>query len=105
MHLKVILYKEFCVLGQGHTSQWVFILHCFVENYVLDIKLKKKFNSRLFGICLKNIFMGKYGGVTSVKDFYLKENNTAIDGVYFLLLLIKQVVKRLLRKREKDESA
>jgi len=51
------------------------------------------------------MFMGKYGGVTSVKDFYLKENNTAIDGVYFLLLLIKQVVKRLLRKREKDESA
>jgi len=77
----------------------------FVENYVDDIKLKKKFNSRLLGICMKNIFMGKYGGVTSVKDFYLKENNTAIDGVYFLLLLIKQAVKRLLPKRRKDEAA
>lgn len=33
----------------------------FVENYVVDIKLRRKFNTRLFGICLKNMFMGKYG--------------------------------------------
>jgi glycosyltransferase involved in cell wall biosynthesis len=77
----------------------------FVENYISDIKLRRKFNARVFVICLKNMFTGKYGGVTSVRDFYLKENNTAINGVYFLLLLIKWVVKRLLPKRTKDEAA
>ena len=65
----------------------------FVENYVADIKLRKKFNARLLGICLKNMFTRKYGSVTSVKDFYLKGNNTTIDGVYFLSLLVKQAVK------------
>lgn len=77
----------------------------FVENYVDDIQLRKKFNSRLLGICLKNMFAGKYGRVTFVKDFYLKSNNASIDCVYFLSLLIKQVVKKLLPKREKDEAA
>lgn len=66
----------------------------FVENHVDDIRLRRKFNTRLFGICLKNMFKGKYGGVTSVKDFYFKSNNASIDSVYFLSLLIKQVVKR-----------
>lgn len=65
----------------------------FVENYVDDMKLRRRFNSRLFGICLKNMFMGKYGGVTSIKDFYLKGNNTSIDGVYFLGLLIRKAMK------------
>lgn len=66
----------------------------FVECYVDNIKLRRKFNAMLLGICLKNMFTEKYGGVTSVKDFYLKGNNTTIEGVYFLSLLIKQVVKR-----------
>jgi len=65
----------------------------FVENYVDDIRLKRRFNSRLFGVCLKNIFRGKYGGITSVKDFYFKSNNTSIDGVYFLLLILKTLEK------------
>ena len=33
----------------------------FVENYVVDIKLRRKFNARLLRICLKNMFTGKYG--------------------------------------------
>ena len=72
----------------------------FVENHVEDMRLRRKFNARLFGICLKNMFTGKYGGVTSVKNFYFQGNNASIDCVYFLSLLIKQVVKRLLPKRE-----
>ena len=64
----------------------------FVEHYVDDIRLRRKFNARLFGICMINMFMGKYSGLASVKDFYFKSNNTSIDVVYFLSLLIRQVV-------------
>jgi len=67
----------------------------FVENYVEDIKLTEKFNARLLSICIKNMFAGKYCGVTSVKEFYLKNKNASIDGVYFLLLLIEKVAKGL----------
>jgi len=64
----------------------------FVENHVDDIKLRKKFNSRLLGICLKNMFRKKHG-ITCVKDFYSAGNNTSIDGMYFLALLIKNAIK------------
>lgn len=73
----------------------------FVENYVDDIILRRKFNARLLGICLKNMLIGKYAGVTSVKDFYLKSNNTSIDGMYFVTLLIKGAVNLISCKLEK----
>ena len=52
-------------IGVGNRIKWI-VLHCIakayvVENYGVGITLRRKFNARLFGICLKPIFMGKYG--------------------------------------------
>jgi glycosyltransferase involved in cell wall biosynthesis len=73
----------------------------FVENYIDDLKLRRKFNARLFGICLKNLFSGKYGRVTSVKDFYIKGNNTSINGKYLLALLIRRIAGKLFFNNKK----
>ena len=67
----------------------------FVENYVDDIKIRRKFNSELLVVCLRNMFKRKYG-LTSVKDFYFECSNTSINVSYFLCLLIKKVVKKCL---------
>jgi len=65
----------------------------FVENYVDDIKIRRKFNSELLFVCLRNTFKKKYS-LTLVKDFYIKSNNTSINVSHFLCLLVKKVVKK-----------
>jgi len=72
----------------------------FVENYITDIKLKKKFNARLLGICILNMFLGKYGGITTIKDFYFENNKTSIDIIYLLGFPIKKIVKWIHKARQ-----
>lgn len=65
----------------------------FVENYVDDIKLRKKFNSYLFFICLKNMFKKKCR-LASVGNFYSGNGDISIDNIFFIGLLIKEAAKR-----------
>lgn len=63
----------------------------FVENYVDDIKLIKKFNSNLLGRCLKNI-LNKYSNLTSIKDYYFNSINYSCSIIYFTLRLFHKLI-------------
>ena len=66
----------------------------FVDNYVDDPEIIKKFNSKLLGVCIRNLFKKRYC-LTSVKDFYIEEKSAEIHVGYFLGLLAKKGVKLL----------
>lgn len=69
-------------------KELVFLYHIakayFVENYVEDKRLLKRFNAKLSIMCLKKKF-----GAASMKDFYFDETKRVMSIPHFLALLVK----------------
>ena len=81
------------------SEKWEAIYRCtahayFVEKYLNDISLKKKFNSKLFAIYLKNIYTRKLNPTLLkilIEDIKVKD----IDHLYLIRLLMASVIRRL----------
>lgn len=59
----------------------------FVENYVPDVKLKKRFNAKLM---LSFLWIGRKIGIKKIQDFYFTEDKISIDYLFLgKLIFIK----------------
>jgi len=67
----------------------------FVENYINEKKIIRKFNSMLLIMNLKGILIGK-SGISFIRNFYFKNDYGGFDFRFFIILLVKKVVKKIL---------
>jgi len=74
----------------------------FVENYVKDEKLKRKFNTKLFYCYLRN--RNNNIGLKSPKDFYVKKDNLCINYGYLLKLLVGKITDKFKKSLEKERG-
>lgn len=78
-------------------SSKLIILHLlarayFVENYVSDDNLRKKFNTRMLALLFQH---GRKSdtGVKSIQDFYFAKNKAGIDYIFLAKLISKKIFK------------
>jgi len=62
----------------------------FVENYLTDKRLIKKFNAKLWLILIKN---GSIMNISKVHDFYFNKSEVKIDYLYLFKFIIKKLFK------------
>ena len=62
----------------------------FVENYIDDINLGKKFNSRLLIRVLRG---GKKMGIRKIQDFYFNNDKVDIDYLFLGTLILRKLFK------------
>jgi len=60
----------------------------FVENYLTDDKLRKKFNTKLLIFFLRT---GKNMGIRKIQDFYFNEDKVDIDYLFLGKLVLKKL--------------
>jgi len=60
----------------------------FVENYISDDKLRKKFNTRLLIFLIKG---GRNNVVRKIQDFYFNENKVCIDYLFLVELVLRKL--------------
>lgn len=70
----------------------------FVEKYVIDPKLKKKFNARILYILLYGHGLKSKIGIRSIDDFYLNDQRISIDYIFLVKLICKKYLKHLAKK-------
>jgi len=90
-------------------SSRLIILHLlarayFVENYLSDDALKRRFNARILSFLLRGHGRKSGIGVKSVQDFYLEKNKNEIDYIFMAKLIYKKLsnafAKRILHKEK-----
>ena len=60
----------------------------FVENYVTNNELRKKFNAKLLGSLLR---WGKNTGIRKIQDFYFNQDKVDIDYLFLRKLIFKKL--------------
>ena len=73
----------------------------FVENFINDKRLTRKFNTKLFLILLR--YKSNKLGIRSIRDFYSNRVKIEIDFLYILQLIINKIKNKLkisLRNKE-----
>lgn len=64
----------------------------FVENYIDQTVVRRKFNSILFETCVTKKIINKCDYLKSVKDYYLNTQKSDIDIFYLLGLMVKRII-------------
>ena len=62
----------------------------FVENYITNGKLRKKFNTKLLGCLLR---WGKKMGIRKVQDFYFNEDRVDLNYLFLGKLILRKLSK------------
>ncbi|OQX54108.1 MAG: glycosyl transferase [Candidatus Cloacimonas sp. 4484_209] len=70
----------------------------FVENYLKDNALRKKFNSRIMFFLLRGHGRKSGLGIKTVRDFYFDRNKADIDYIFISKLIADKLFKTFLRK-------
>ncbi len=72
----------------------------FVENYITDKILRKKFNTNLLLFLIRLRRNHKFKSI-SLQDFYLNEKKINIDYLLFMKLLLSKALRKIRRKLKK----